>query len=134
MVEEEQLLGSAQVRLLATCSPEHMVSGVTVCPCALIWGGVLTGACPGPLRLWGIRGGSTCPGRWWESVSILNTCECSPNVMTVEISLTHSQAVSVDTCLCPSVCQGLRARPGRLLSETRSFPSTYCGPRMVLTS
>lgn len=51
VVEEEHLLGSVQVRMLAMCSPEHMVSGVTVCPCALIWGGVLTGACLGPLHL-----------------------------------------------------------------------------------
>lgn len=86
--------------MLATCSPEHMVSGVTVCPCALIWGGVLPGACLGPLHLWGIRGGRHLPREIVGPVSILNTCECSPNVMTIERSVTHSQA----QCLCPSVC------------------------------
>lgn len=81
---EEYLLGSALVCVLDRCSPEHMVSGCdSVCPCALTWGGILAGACPCPLHLWGLRGGRRLPREILEVCHVLNTCECGPNVVTV---------------------------------------------------
>lgn len=62
MAEGEHLLGSAHVHVLARCSPEHMASGCdSVCPCALIQGGVVAGACLDPLYLWGVREGRHLP-------------------------------------------------------------------------
>lgn len=50
---------------------------------ALVWGGLLAGASLSLLPLWGRGEEGASPGRLWESVSVLNTCEPSPNVMTV---------------------------------------------------
>ena len=118
MAEEEHLFGGAHVGVRALCSPEHMVSGrVSVCPCAL--SGT---ACPPVLaqarHACGVQQEGTRPGRLWETLSVLDTCE--PGRMSRLCgSEPDSQpgTVSVDTLVCPSVCWGLCSRPMKVLSD-----------------
>ena len=78
----------------------------------------LVGACPGPPHPWGDGGRrpSRVMGRG-ESVSVLRTCECGPNVVTVWQPDSQPGTVSVGTPVCPSVCWCPRLRPVRVLSD-----------------
>lgn len=86
--------------------------GVTVCPCVLVCNSMPVGACPGPhtRRGEGGRRPSRETGRG-ESVSVPDTCECGPDVVTVWKPGSQPGAVS-GAHLCVPRCAGACAETG----------------------